>query len=48
MTLAALLGGLVALLIFSLIDPHGQLTMDAVWLAAGALVGVAVDRLRRR
>jgi hypothetical protein len=48
MSLAAIAGGFAALLIVSLIDPHGQVTMDAVWLVIGALVGVGLDRLLRR
>lgn len=48
MSLAAIAGGFAALLIVSLIDPHGQVTMDAVWLVIGALVGVGLDRVLRR
>jgi hypothetical protein len=42
--LAATAGALGALLITSLIDPHGQMAMDAVFLIGGALVGVGLDR----
>ncbi len=42
--LAATAGALGALLIASLIDPHGQMAMDAVFLIVGALVGVGLDR----
>ena len=46
-SLAALGGGLGALLIMSLIDPHGQMSFDGVLLVGGALVGVGVDRWLR-
>jgi hypothetical protein len=46
--LAALAGGFGALLFISLIDPHGQLTLDAVLLVGGALAGVGLDRWFRR
>jgi hypothetical protein len=46
--LAAVAGGLGALLIMSLIDPRGQVAMDAVLLVIGALVGVGLDRWLRR
>jgi hypothetical protein len=42
--LAATAGALGALLITSLIDPNGQMAMDAVFLIVGALVGVGLDR----
>jgi hypothetical protein len=48
LTIAAIVGGLASLLIFSFIDPQGKATMDAVWLGGGALAGVGLDRLRRR
>jgi len=47
MTLAAIAGGFTALLIFSLIDPRGQLAMDAVWLVGGGLAGIGLDRWLR-
>ncbi len=46
--LAAVAGGLFGLLLFSLIDPHGQMAMDGVMLVGGALAGVGIDRLVRR
>jgi hypothetical protein len=36
-------GAFGALLIASLIDPHGQMAMDAVMLILGALLGVALN-----
>jgi hypothetical protein len=45
--LAALGGGLFALLVFSLVDPRGQWGLDGVLLIAGALIGVALDRFFR-
>jgi hypothetical protein len=45
--LAAVGGGLIALLIFSLLDPKGELTMDGVVIVGGALVGVGLDRWLR-
>jgi hypothetical protein len=43
-SLAALGGGLVTLVIISLVDPHGQSSMDGLLLVAGALAGVGIDR----
>jgi hypothetical protein len=45
--LAAVGGGLVALLIFSIADPQTQWTMDGVVLVSGALVGLGLDRFLR-
>jgi hypothetical protein len=45
--LAAIAGGLFALLIFSIVDPHGQSALDGVLLVGGALAGVGLDRLIR-
>jgi uncharacterized paraquat-inducible protein A len=45
--LAALAGGLAAMLLFSLIDPNTQLAMDGVMLVGGALAGVGLDRWLR-
>jgi hypothetical protein len=45
--LAATAGGLTALLVVSLIDPQGDAAADGVSLAAGALAGIALDRVRR-
>jgi hypothetical protein len=47
LTVAALAGGFAGLLLFSIIDPHGQAMFDAVWLLGGALAGVGLDRLIR-
>jgi hypothetical protein len=44
MSLAALGGGLVMLVIMSLVDPRGQSSMDGLLLVAGALAGVGMDR----
>jgi hypothetical protein len=46
-TLAAIAGGLAAMLLFSLIDPNAQMAMDGVMLVGGALVGVGLDRWLR-
>lgn len=46
--IAAIGGAFCALLVIALIDPLGQLTVDAVLLVAGALVGVGLDRLLRK
>jgi hypothetical protein len=43
-SIAALGGGLGALLVMSLIDPHGQIGFDGVVLLGGALAGVIIDR----
>jgi hypothetical protein len=48
LTLAALAGGLVALLALALIDPGGQLThIDTAAVAVGAFGGIGLDRLLR-
>lgn len=47
MILAAVAGGLFGLLLFSLLDPQAQWTMDGVVLVGGALVGLGLDRLLR-
>ena len=48
MTLAALLGGFVALLLVSLLDPEGRLThIDTVAITVGVFGGVGLDRLLR-
>jgi hypothetical protein len=47
-TLAALAGGLVALLAVALIDPHGQMThIDTVVVTVGVFAGIGLDRLLR-
>jgi hypothetical protein len=46
-TLAALLGAFTALLLIALIDPQGRMMSDAVWMLAGALAGVGLDRMIR-
>jgi hypothetical protein len=46
--LAATAGGLLALLIVAIVDPRGQLAIDAVLLVGGALAGVGLDRLLRK
>jgi formate/nitrite transporter FocA (FNT family) len=45
--LAATAGGLGALLLVSVFDPQGQVSMDAVFLVGGALFGVGLDRWLR-
>jgi hypothetical protein len=46
--LAALLGALAAIIIVSLIDPEGTLTLlHAAALAAGIFGGIGLDRLLR-
>jgi hypothetical protein len=45
--LAAVAGGLGALLLISVIDPQTQVAMDTVFLIAGALAGVGLDRWLR-
>jgi hypothetical protein len=40
---AAIAGIFGALLLVSLIDPHGQMSLDVVVLVGGALGGVAID-----
>ncbi|HXW03596.1 MAG TPA: hypothetical protein VD833_00070 [Vicinamibacterales bacterium] len=44
---AAIGGGFLGLVLFSIIDPQGRVMMDAVWLLGGALAGVGLDRLIR-
>ena len=46
--LAAVAGGLFALLVFAVVDPHGQSALDGVLLVGGALAGVGIDRFLRR
>ena len=47
-TMAAIAGGLVALLIVALIDPQGQLThVDTVAVTVGVFGGIGLDRLIR-
>jgi hypothetical protein len=46
-TLAALLGAFTALLLIAIIDPHGRMMSDVVWMLAGALAGVGLDRMIR-
>jgi hypothetical protein len=41
--LAATAGGLAALLLTAIIDPHGQLSLDGVLLIVGVLAGVGLD-----
>jgi hypothetical protein len=43
-SIAALGGGLGALLVMSLVDPHGQVGFDGVVLVGGALAGIGLDR----
>ena len=46
--LAALLGGLVALVLVSLLDPNGQLThIDTAAITVGVFGGIGLDRLLR-
>jgi hypothetical protein len=48
LTLAALAGGLVALLVVALIDPGGQLThIDMAAVTVGVFGGIGLDRLLR-
>jgi hypothetical protein len=47
-TLAALVGGMVALLLVSLFDPDGRLThIDATAITVGVFGGIGLDRLLR-
>ncbi|HEY7502117.1 MAG TPA: hypothetical protein VH740_26590 [Vicinamibacterales bacterium] len=46
-SLAAIAGGLAAMLLFSLIDPNAQMAMDGIMLVGGALVGIGMDRWLR-
>ena len=46
-SLAALAGAFVVLLIMAIVDPHGQATFDAVLLAGGGLAGVGIKRWLR-
>lgn len=48
LTLAAIAGGLVALLVVALIDPNGQLTrIDTAAITVGVFGGIGLDRLLR-
>jgi hypothetical protein len=46
-TIAAVGGGLAALLLVALIDPNGQSPLDGLLLVGGALAGVGLDRFLR-
>jgi uncharacterized paraquat-inducible protein A len=46
-SLAAVAGGLAALLLLSLIDPAAQIAIDGVLVVGGALIGVGLDRWLR-
>jgi len=46
-SLAALGGAFAALLVMSLVDPHGQFSFDGIILVGGALAGVGLDRWLR-
>jgi hypothetical protein len=47
-TLAALAGGLAALLVVALVDPGGQLThIDTAAITVGLFAGIGLDRLLR-
>ena len=46
-TLAAVGGGLLALLVMAIVDPRGQSSFDAILLVGGALAGVGLDRWLR-
>jgi hypothetical protein len=46
--LAAMAGGLVALAIVGLVDPHGALPhVDAITVTVGVFAGIGLDRLLR-
>ena len=48
LTLAAIAGGLLALLVVALIDPGGQLThLDTAAVAVGVFGGIGLDRFLR-
>jgi hypothetical protein len=48
LTLAALAGGLLALLVIALIDPSGQMThIDTAAVTVGVFGGIGLDRLLR-
>lgn len=48
LTLAAIAGGLLALLVVALIDPGGQLTyIDTAAVTVGAFGGIGLDRFLR-
>ena len=47
LTLAALAGGFLGLVVASLIDPGGHLLLDALWVFGGAIVGAGVDKVLR-
>ena len=47
-SLAALAGGLVALMVVALVDPAGHLThIDTAAITVGVLAGIGLDRLLR-
>jgi hypothetical protein len=47
-TFAALAGAIVALLIYSILDPHGDAPgLDALSVVGGGLLGAGLDRLIR-
>jgi len=46
--LAALAGALFTLVVLAIVDPHGQFGLDGLVVCAGALGGIAVDRVIRR
>ena len=47
-SLAALAGGLTALMVVALVDPEGQMThIDAAAITVGILGGIGLDRLLR-
>jgi hypothetical protein len=48
LTLAAMAGGVLALLVVALVDPGGQLThIDTVAVAVGVFGGIGLDRFLR-
>ena len=47
MSLAAIAGSVVMLVMMSIVDPHGQTSIDGVLLVAGALAGVGLDKWLR-
>jgi uncharacterized paraquat-inducible protein A len=46
-SLAAIAGGVVMLVIMSIVDPHGQTSIDGLLLVAGALAGVSLNKWLR-
>jgi uncharacterized paraquat-inducible protein A len=47
-TLAALAGGVVALILIALVDPNGEMKhVDAAAIAVGIFGGIGLDRLLR-